>query len=122
MAEAELMELFEKASKAARKACTGSDEDGADGTAVIVDASEEERCTDALRAIGALDISTTLLLSTQVHSNFFRKTYLLRSRLIYIGLHTTFRSQLIVNNSVANVQKCTRMSFSRTWKSGLSAS
>jgi len=62
MAEAELLELFEKTSKAARKAC--SIEDG-EGTAVV-DASEEARCTEALRAIGAVDISTALLLSTQV--------------------------------------------------------
>lgn len=64
MAEAELLELFEKANKAARKACSNVD-DGGGGTAVV-DASEEARCTDALRAIGAVDISTALLLSTQV--------------------------------------------------------
>lgn len=63
MAEAELLELFEKATKAARKACD-NDDDG-EGTAVV-DASEETRCTDALRAISAVNISSTLLLSTQV--------------------------------------------------------
>lgn len=63
MAEAELLELFEKASKAARKACNL--EDVGEGTAEV-DASEETRCTDALKAIGAVEISTALLLSTQV--------------------------------------------------------
>lgn len=63
MAEAELLELFEKATKAARKAC--DIDDNGEGTAVV-DASEEARCTDALRAISAVNISSTLLLSTQV--------------------------------------------------------
>lgn len=58
MAESELLELFEKAHKAARKAFADA--------AGVLDGAEESRCTEALEAIGAVDISTSLLLSTQV--------------------------------------------------------
>ncbi|KAG0580753.1 hypothetical protein KC19_4G196700 [Ceratodon purpureus] len=58
MAESELLELFEKANKAARKAFVDA--------AGVVDDAEESRCTEALKAISAVDISTSLLLSTQV--------------------------------------------------------
>lgn len=58
MAESELLELFEKANKAARKAFVAA--------AGVVDDAEESRCTEALKAISAVDISTSLLLSTQV--------------------------------------------------------
>ena len=53
---AELVALFEKASKAADRAV----QDGA------VLAAEEARCTDALKAMGAMEVSTALLMSTQV--------------------------------------------------------
>lgn len=62
MAEAsaatELVALFETASKAADRAV--SKEDGA------VLAAEEARCKDALKAMGAVEVCTALLLSTQV--------------------------------------------------------
>jgi hypothetical protein len=54
---AELVELFEKASKAADRAV-------ADGEVV---AAEEARCIEALKAMGTLPVSTSLLMSTQVH-------------------------------------------------------
>ena len=53
---AELVALFEKASKAAERAL----EDGA------VLAAEEARCTDALKAMGGVEVCTALLMSTQV--------------------------------------------------------
>jgi hypothetical protein len=55
---AELVELFEKASKAADRAV-------ADGEVV---AAEEARCIEALKAMGTLPVSTSLLMSTQVHN------------------------------------------------------
>lgn len=54
---AELVELFEKASKAADKA-------SGDGGVVVP--AEEARCTDALKSMGNIEVSTSLLLSTQV--------------------------------------------------------
>jgi len=57
MAEAELVRLFEKASKAADRSVS---KDG------VVLAAEEARCKDALKAMGAVEVSTALLLSTQV--------------------------------------------------------
>lgn len=60
MAEAELVSLFEKASNAAEKAVS----DGA------VLAAEEMRCQEALKAMGAVEVSTSILLSTQVGGIF----------------------------------------------------
>jgi len=57
---AELVELFDKASKAADRAV-------ADGEVV---AAEEARCIEALKAMGTLPVSTSLLMSTQVHNPF----------------------------------------------------
>lgn len=54
MAE-ELLRLFEKASKAARNAM-------GDGEGF----AEEARCTDALKALAGVEVSTSLLMSTQV--------------------------------------------------------
>lgn len=53
----ELVELFEKASKAA---------DRASGDGGVVVPAEETRCTDALKSMGNIEVSTSLLLSTQV--------------------------------------------------------
>jgi transcription elongation factor S-II len=57
MAEAELVSLFDKASKAAERAV---DKDGE------VLPAEEARCKEALKAMAAVEVSTALLLSTQV--------------------------------------------------------
>ncbi|KAH9546346.1 hypothetical protein CY35_12G091000 [Sphagnum magellanicum] len=53
---AELVELFEKASKAADRAVADAE----------VVAAEEARCIEALKAMGTLPVSTSLLMSTQV--------------------------------------------------------
>lgn len=53
---AELVALFEQASKAAERALDG-------GTVL---AAEEARCTEALKAMGGVEVSTALLMSTQV--------------------------------------------------------
>ncbi|CAM6009854.1 unnamed protein product [Sphagnum balticum] len=52
----DLVELFEKASKAAERAV-------GDGGVV---GAEEVRCTEALKAMGSLPVSTAILMSTQV--------------------------------------------------------
>jgi len=52
----DLVELFEKASKAAERAV-------GDGGGV---GAEEVRCTEALKAMGSLPVSTAILMSTQV--------------------------------------------------------
>jgi hypothetical protein len=73
---AELVALFEKASKAAERA---AQKDGA------VLAAEEARCTDALTAMGGVEVSTALLMSTQVGWGSFWDSWGLESKYLDLG-------------------------------------
>ena len=73
MMAAELLRLFGKASKAASKAM-------GDGEGF----AEEARCTEALKALAAVEVSTSLLMSTQVS-----RSLLFPSLMLCTGKSTT---------------------------------
>jgi hypothetical protein len=62
----DLVELFDKASKAAERAV-------GDGGMV---GAEEVRCTEALKAMGSFPVSTAILMSTQVFNPCFFPSFL----------------------------------------------
>lgn len=65
MAEAELVSFFEKACKAADRAVSNG--------AILP--AEEVRCQETLKAMGAVEVSTALLLSTQVRGALLFGTF-----------------------------------------------